>query len=55
MEGAAVAQVCFEFDIPFLVIRTISDKADDQSPIDFMTFIKDVASQFAVIIVNSLI
>lgn len=28
MEGAAVAQVADMFDIPFVVIRTISDKAD---------------------------
>jgi adenosylhomocysteine nucleosidase len=47
MEGAAVAQVCFEFDIPFLVIRTISDKADDTSPIEFMSFVKEIASQYS--------
>jgi adenosylhomocysteine nucleosidase len=28
MEGASVAQVCYEYDIPFSVIRTISDRAD---------------------------
>ena len=43
MEGAAVAQVCCEYEIPFVVIRTISDTADEHSPIDFNAFIKEVA------------
>ncbi len=47
MEGAAVAQVCFEFGIPFAVVRTISDSANADSPIDFMRFIDKVASQYA--------
>ena len=28
MEGAAVAVVCLKYDIPFVVIRALSDKAD---------------------------
>ncbi|MDO9216608.1 MAG: 5'-methylthioadenosine/adenosylhomocysteine nucleosidase, partial [Lacisediminimonas sp.] len=47
MEGAAVAQVCFEFGIPFAIVRTISDSADAGSAIDFMRFIDKVASQYA--------
>ena len=47
MEGAAVAQVCFEFGIPFSVIRTISDDADEQSAVDFLAFIREVASVYA--------
>jgi len=47
MEGAAVAQVCFEFRIPFAVIRTISDNANEDSPVDFMRFIERVASRYA--------
>jgi adenosylhomocysteine nucleosidase len=43
MEGAAVAQVCFEFGIPFSVIRTISDSADEHSAVDFLAFIREVA------------
>ena len=31
MEGAAVAQVCYEYDVPFSIIRIISDKANDNS------------------------
>ena len=29
MEGAAVAQVCFEFGVPFACVRMISDRADE--------------------------
>lgn len=29
MEGAAVAQVCHEFDLPFACVRMISDRADE--------------------------
>jgi adenosylhomocysteine nucleosidase len=47
MEGAAVAQVCFEFGIPFSVIRTISDGADEHSAVDFLAFIREVASVYA--------
>ena len=36
MEGAAVAQVCFEFGIPFAIVRTISDNANEDSPVDFV-------------------
>jgi adenosylhomocysteine nucleosidase len=47
MEGAAVAQVCFELGIPFAVIRTISDNANDEAAVDFMRFVKTVASRYA--------
>jgi adenosylhomocysteine nucleosidase len=29
MEGAAVAQVCHEFGLPFACVRMISDRADE--------------------------
>lgn len=54
MEGAAVAQVCFEFGVPFAVIRTISDGANEDSPLDFMHFIDRVASRYAFGIVKRL-
>ncbi len=47
MEGAAVAQVCYEYNIPFNIIRIISDKADDSAPIDFPVFTKKIASKYA--------
>jgi adenosylhomocysteine nucleosidase len=47
MEGAAVAQVCFEYEIPFSIIRIISDEANDNSHIDFARFANTIASNYA--------
>lgn len=47
MEGASVAQVCYEYDIPFSIIRIISDNANDDAPIDFPEFTKSVACKYA--------
>ncbi|MGQ2984062.1 5'-methylthioadenosine/adenosylhomocysteine nucleosidase [Flavobacterium sp.] len=54
MEGAAVAQVCYEHSIPFTVIRTISDTADEKSHVDFPRFISKVSSQYSLLIVQHL-
>jgi adenosylhomocysteine nucleosidase len=55
MEGAAVAQVCFEYQVPYLVIRTISDEANDNSVVDFKDFVSQVASRFGVEIIKKLL
>ena len=47
MEGAAVAQVCHEFDLPFAVIRSISDRADETAHGDYARFLARVASRYA--------
>jgi adenosylhomocysteine nucleosidase len=52
MEGAAVAQVCHELGIPFAVIRTISDNANENAATDFTHFVKSVAAQYAFRIVR---
>ncbi len=46
MEGAAVAQVCHEFNIPFAIIRVISDSASDTAGIDFDAFVLEAACHF---------
>ena len=46
MEGAAVAQVCYEYDLPFAVLRVISDSANEDSDVDFDEFVADAASHF---------
>ncbi len=40
MEGAAIAHVAWLNNIPYLVIRSISDKADDSADMDYPTFQK---------------
>ena len=47
MEGAAVAQVCADFERPFAVLRTVSDRADDAAHLDFGRFIEEVAAEFS--------
>jgi adenosylhomocysteine nucleosidase len=55
MEGAAVAQVCSDYGIPFAAVRTISDRADDSAHVDFPVFVRDVASVYARNIVTALL
>ena len=55
MEGASVAQVCFEYDIPYVIIRTISDEANDNSVVDFKEFVSQVASRFGVEIIKKIL
>ena len=38
MEGAAVAQVCYVNKIPFVILRAVSDKADESSHVSFEEF-----------------
>ena len=38
MEGAAIAQAAYLNNIPYLVIRAISDKADDSATVDYPAF-----------------
>ena len=51
MEGAAVAQVCHDYGVPFAAVRTISDRADDTAHVDFPSFVDQVASRYAQVIV----
>lgn len=46
MEGASVAQVCYEYDIPFAAVRVISDSANDSSNVDFERFVREAACHF---------
>ena len=52
MEGAALAQVCFDVGLPFAVVRTVSDRADDAAHVDFGRFVKTVASRYTLAIIR---
>ena len=54
MEGAAIGHVCYLNDIEFIIIRSISDKADDSSSLDYKEFEK-IAISNSVNIVNNLL
>ncbi|MBO5879431.1 MAG: 5'-methylthioadenosine/adenosylhomocysteine nucleosidase [Clostridia bacterium] len=45
MEGGAIAQAAYLSDVPFIVIRAISDGANDDSAMDFPTFLGKAASR----------
>jgi adenosylhomocysteine nucleosidase len=47
MEGAAVAQVCHDYQIPFVAVRSISDRADDTATQDFEAFLSAVTLPLA--------
>jgi adenosylhomocysteine nucleosidase len=55
MEGAAVAQVCHDFARPFAVVRTISDRADDDALVDFPHFVRTVAAPLSRDIVRAMV
>lgn len=38
MEGASVAQICYQQNVPLIVIRSISDTADETASKDFNAF-----------------
>ena len=50
MEGAAIAQVCCLNETPFVIIRAISDKADDSEEMAYNEFKKIAAERCAAIV-----
>lgn len=57
MEGAAVAQICYQQGVPCLIIRSLSDLADANAVNDFEQFAKQAArnaAEFVVAIVEQL-
>ncbi|OON95467.1 MAG: 5'-methylthioadenosine/S-adenosylhomocysteine nucleosidase [Epulopiscium sp. Nele67-Bin005] len=54
MEGAAIAHVCYLNQIPFVIIRAISDKADYSAEVNFEDF-TELAARNATAMINSII
>ena len=51
MEGAAIAQTAYRNGIPFVILRAISDKADNSAEMDYPTFEKQAAHRCAAVTV----
>ena len=47
MEGAAIAQTAYRNQVPFVILRAISDKADDSAEMDYPTFERIAAHRCA--------
>ncbi len=47
MEGAAIAQACYLSNVPYLIVRAISDKADGSASVDYPTFEAQAAKDCA--------
>ncbi|WP_106497069.1 5'-methylthioadenosine/S-adenosylhomocysteine nucleosidase [Lentibacillus sp. Marseille-P4043] len=52
MEAAAVAQVCYQYAKPFVIIRALSDIAGKESSVSFDTFLEKAASNASKLIMT---
>lgn len=52
MESAAIAQICYKADVPFLSIRTLSDNANDDGITDYLTFKREAALKNSKLIIE---
>jgi adenosylhomocysteine nucleosidase len=50
MEATAIAHVCHNFGVPFVVVRAISDVADQQSHLSFDEFLVVAAKQSSLMV-----
>lgn len=54
MEGAPIAQAAYLNHVPFVIIRAISDKADDSAEMDYPTFERAAAAHSAALVEHML-
>lgn len=54
MEGAAIAQVAYQFKRPYVIIRAMSDVGDENAGISFDEFIIEAGKKSAAMILNFL-
>ena len=55
MEGAAVAQVCDDYGVPLVVVRVISDSADEEAHTSAIGFVNQHASDYSLSILKEYI
>lgn len=54
MEAAAIAQVCHGFNLPFVIVRAVSDVADKESHLSFEEFLPLAAEKSSTIVLAML-
>jgi len=54
MEGAAIAQTCHQFNIPFVIIRSLSDIAGKESPSSFEAYLETASVNSSQLVENML-
>ncbi len=54
MEGAAIAQTCHQFNLPFVVIRSLSDIAGKESPTSFEAYLETASVNSSQLVLNML-
>ena len=50
MEGAAIAQVAEHYQVPFVIVRSLSDLAGEESTMDFVKFLEETAGGAALVL-----
>ena len=54
MEGASIAHACWLNNVPFVIVRAISDKADEEAKVSFEKFVVDASKNSCAIICEML-
>ena len=54
MEGAAIAHTCHQFNVPFVVIRSMSDIAGKESPTSFEAYLETASINSSQLVMNML-
>jgi adenosylhomocysteine nucleosidase len=54
MEGAAIAQTCHQLNVPFVIIRSLSDIAGKESPTSFDEYLETASVNSSQLVVNML-
>lgn len=54
MEGAAIAQTCHQYKIPFVIIRSLSDIAGKESPTSFDEYLETASVNSSKLVINML-
>ncbi|MEH6452452.1 MAG: 5'-methylthioadenosine/S-adenosylhomocysteine nucleosidase [Psychromonas sp.] len=50
MEAAAIAQVCYQFEVPFVIIRSLSDIAGKKSELSFEEYLPTAAKNASILV-----